>query len=223
MSELVSEKAGEVAGTGAENPDERTVRSHRSEKKQKRKPVLRPWIRAIHRDAGYLAFGLTMIYAVSGLAVNHVADYTDGDANFTKYEREVTLSPFTGDDDAIAKSAMQQLGIHETAKEVFRAGPDELQVSFEKRSLTIHPSTGTVHDEGQRARFFVRLANWLHLNRGKKAWTYVADSYAIVLIFLAGSGLFMIPGRKGLLGRGLVLALLGAAIPAGYVVLSGGP
>ena len=32
----------------------------------------------------------------------------------------------------------------------------------------------------------------LHLNRGKKAWTYVADTYAVILLYLAVSGLFMI-------------------------------
>ena len=35
----------------------------------------------------------------------------------------------------------------------------------------------------------------------KKAWTYFADGYAVFLLFLALSGLFMIPGRKGLFGR----------------------
>ncbi len=43
------------------------------------------------------------------------------------------------------------------------------------------------------------------------------------LLFLALSGLFMIPGRKGLLGRGAIVLLLGAAVPIAYVVLSGGP
>ena len=72
-------------------------------------------------------------------------------------------------------------------------------------------------------RFFLRAANFLHLNRGKKAWTLIADSYAIFLLFLAISGLFMIPGKKGLLGRGAVIATIGAAIPTLYVVLSHTP
>ena len=43
----------------------------------------RPWLRAIHRDVGYLAVGLTFVYALSGLAVNHIADW---DPNFTNYD-----------------------------------------------------------------------------------------------------------------------------------------
>jgi hypothetical protein len=69
----------------------------------------------------------------------------------------------------------------------------------------------------------LRVANWLHLNRGKKAWTYVADTYAVGLILLALSGVLLLPGRKGLIGRGGILVLVGAAIPVIYVHLSGGP
>ncbi|NOU30456.1 MAG: hypothetical protein HOO96_21350 [Polyangiaceae bacterium] len=192
---------------------------------RKSKPFVRPWVRAIHRDFGYFVVGLTVIYAVSGLAVNHVADYTDGDANFVKFERTVELGPLAGDDDAIARTVREKLAIEQAPKEVFRQGEDEVQISFDRptRTVTVNPKTGHVHEEGQRPRFFVRLANWLHLNRGKKSWTYIADTYAVILLFLAISGLFMIPGRKGLIGRGLVIAIAGAAIPALYVHFSGGP
>jgi hypothetical protein len=45
----------------------------------------------------------------------------------------------------------------------------------------------------------------------------------VLLLLLAGSGLFMIPGKKGLIGRGALIAAAGAAVPVLYVVLSGGP
>jgi hypothetical protein len=35
--------------------------------------------------------------------------------------------------------------------------------------------------------------------------------------------MFMIAGKRGIVGRGAVFVLIGAAIPAAYVVLSGGP
>ena len=54
-------------------------------------------------------------------------------------------------------------------------------------------------------RFFLRIANWLHVARGKKAWTLFADAYAVGLLFLAISGMFMLPGKYGMRGRGAVL------------------
>ena len=92
---------------------------------------------------------------------------------------------------------------------------------FDKRTLHVNVETGHVVDEGQKPRFILRFANWLHLNRGKKAWTYVADAYAAGLLLLATSGMFMIAGKKGMLGRGAVFVTLGVAIPVVYVVLAG--
>ncbi|RYE79999.1 MAG: hypothetical protein EOO74_02835, partial [Myxococcales bacterium] len=63
---------------------------------EKRKFVWRAWVRAIHRDAGYLAVGLTLVYALSGLAVNHISDW---DPNFRNHEVTHQVGPLTGDDD----------------------------------------------------------------------------------------------------------------------------
>ena len=95
-------------------------------------------------------------------------------------------------------------------------------ILLDHRTLHANTKTGHVLDEGQKPRMLLRFANWLHLNRGKKAWTYVADSYAAALLFLACSGMFMLAGKKGLLGRGAVFVLLGIAIPVAYVAFAGG-
>src|SRR5690606_1023053 len=152
---------------------------------------------------------------------NHIADW---DPSFRQIERSHELRlPLPSDDEAAAQVVASQLGISESAREVYRVDDEQLDVVFEARTLHVNTATGKVLEEGQEPRFFLRLANWLHLNRGKKAWTYFADGYAVLLLFLALSGLFMIPGRKGLLGRGAVIATLGAAIPLLYISLSGGP
>jgi uncharacterized protein len=183
--------------------------------------VLRSWLRSLHRDAGYLAVGLTFVYAISGLAVNHIKDW---DPNFRQIERTSHVAtPLPEDDSAAATKIATDLGIKEAPREVYRASESALEVVFDKRTLHVDTRTGTVHEDGEEPRFFLRLANWLHLNRGKKAWSYIADGYAVFLLFLASSGLFMIPGRKGLVGRGAVLVGLGMAVPILYVVLSGGP
>ena len=181
----------------------------------------RPWLRALHRDAGYLAVGLTIVYAVSGLAVNHIADW---DPNFTQVNETHQLSgPFPKDERALASKVLKDLGRKVTPEDVYTVSDSEVEIVAANVTYHVNPKTGAVKAEGQKPRLLLRLANWLHLNRGKKAWTYIADSYAVFLLFLASSGLFMIRGKKGLWGRGAVLATLGALVPIAYVVLSGGP
>jgi uncharacterized protein len=180
---------------------------------------LRNWLRAIHRDVGYSAVGLTVVYAASGLAVNHVADW---DSNFMRTSEIHELgAPLPADDQAASRLVLDKLRVGDAPKEVYREG-DELEILFEHRTLHAAATTGHVVDEAQKPRFFFRVANWLHLNRGKKAWTSFADAYAVALLYLALSGIFMLPGRRGIVGRGAVFVLLGAAIPIVYVILARG-
>jgi hypothetical protein len=176
----------------------------------------RALLRAVHRDVGYAAVGLTFVYAVSGIAVNHVAAW---DPNFVNTTTTHELGgPVPADDVSAKTQVLAKLGITEAPREVYREG-DELEILFEHRTLHVTVASGHILDEGQKARFFVRAANWLHLNRGKKAWTYFADSYAVGLLFLATSGLFMIAGKRGLFGRGAFFVAAGVAIPLLYLAL----
>jgi hypothetical protein len=176
----------------------------------------RALLRAVHRDVGYAAVGLTFVYAVSGIAVNHVAAW---DPNFVNTTSTHELGGPVPDDDETAKTqVLAKLGIAETPREVYREG-DELEILFEHRTLHVTLASGHILDEGQKPRFFVRAANWLHLNRGKKAWTYFADTYAAGLLFLATSGMFMIAGKRGLFGRGIFFVAAGVAIPLVYLAL----
>jgi hypothetical protein len=179
----------------------------------------RALLRAVHRDVGYSAVGLTFVYAVSGLAVNHIAAWDPNFVNVTT-TREVG-GPLPDDDDAARAQVLAKLGITDAPREVYREG-DELEILFEHRTLHVTTASGRVVDEEQRPRFFVRAANWLHLNRGKKAWTYFADSYAAGLLLLATSGMFMIAGKKGLFGRGMFFVAAGIALPLAYLALARG-
>lgn len=180
-------------------------------------------LRTVHRDAGNLAIGLTLVYAISGIAVNHIGD-GDWDPNFQSYKQTHELGgPLEGEDQAVADKVLARLNIQDKPTEVYRATATELEISLKRRTLHVDTQSGKVLDEGQNPRFLLRFANWLHLNRGKKAWTYVADGYAAALLLLAFSGMFMLPGKKGLIGRGGIFVLLGIAIPVAYVTWSGGP
>jgi hypothetical protein len=186
---------------------------------------LRLLLRALHRDAGYLAVGLTVVYAVSGLAVNHIKDW---DPNFTEVREtlDVPLAGLVADpgqsahNDQLARRILHALAWKEQPNSVYAPTAHELDITFKNADLHVDLAQKVAFHNGQRERFLLRSANFLHLNRGKKAWTYVADAYALLLLTLAVSGMFMIKGRQGLLGRGAVLVLLGASVPVGYILLS---
>lgn len=188
----------------------------------------RKWLRSLHRDIGYLAIGLTFVYALSGIAINHVADW---DPNFAAIEETYPLSQTVGRPKAedpnsslrVARAVLASLSRKDAIEDAYALDEGHLDITLLHSTLYVDFGQRTVREEGQRPRLGLRIANWLHLNRGKKAWTYIADGYAVFLLYLAASGLFMIPGSKGIRGRGGVLSLLGAAIPVIYVVLSDGP
>ena len=190
----------------------------KARKATRRKNLARRVIRVLHRDVGYLLVGLTIVYALSGLAVNHVQDW---DPNFQNYEDEISLA--LPDDDAAetTRLVLQARGRSaEDLVETYEVAPGELDLVFDHETMHVNATEDRVVIEGQQPRLLLRAANWLHLNRGKKAWTYFADGFAILLLFLAISGLFMLPIRKGLLGRGGVFVILGIAIPIVYVTLA---
>ncbi len=181
----------------------------------------RGWLRAIHRDFGYLAVGFTLIYALSGLAVNHIADW---DPNFHVDERVITAPPIAAelsDAEAGARVAAAAGTPAPAADDIFRAG-DEVRLHYDN-GTQVTAVGGQITVQARSPRLFFRIANWLHYNRGKRAWTFVADAYAVLLLYLAISGIFMIKGRLGLRWRGAALVSLGIAVPAIYVIVSGGP
>src|SRR5438105_3644535 len=118
--------------------------------KPKKKLAWRPWLRAAHRDVGYVAVGLTFGYALSGRAVNHITDWSDGDPSFAQYSATYELGSIAGDDQAIADEVRRRLAIRTTPRELFRESPDDLEILFDKRTLHVNPITGRVVDEGQK-------------------------------------------------------------------------
>jgi len=180
----------------------------------------RGWLRAVHRDFGYLAVGFTIIYAVSGIAINHTGDW---DPKFVSSESVSKIPPIPADvpDAEAFARAEAALGFGKP-KDTYRAG-DEIRFKYDHREVTIIGDSGDVTIQGNKPRFFFNLVVWLHTARAKAAWKYVADVYAVMLLYLAISGLFMIKGRLGLKWRGSALVAVGVAVPVLYVALSGGP
>jgi hypothetical protein len=165
---------------------------------------------ALHRDVGYLVVGLTIVYAVSGLAVNHRADWNP---SYRVGKRALQIAPIVADGrEEIIRQALVALGLGEP-RAVFRPDRETLQLFYEQQSYSVDLPTGAVIVEGVRKRPVLWEMNQLHLNTPKGVWTVIADLYALALLFLAVTGLFVLKGRMGITGRGAWLTAVGIAIP----------
>ncbi|PLX85394.1 MAG: hypothetical protein C0617_04825 [Desulfuromonas sp.] len=179
----------------------------------------RKWNNILHRDLGYLCFGLTVIYAVSGVAVNHIADWNPSYAVETVETNIGPVATPEGVTDAVVAGILARLGETETHTGSFRPDPETLQIFIEKRAVTVNLRSGAVRHERAEGRPVLREMNFLHLNHPKKLWTWVADIYAVALGLLALTGLFVIRGKKGISGRGAWLTAAGFAVPLVFLLL----
>ncbi len=180
---------------------------------------LRRAVVAVHRDLGYLAAGLTLVYAVSGVAVNHIADWNP---SFTvrTVRHQVDGLPREGSAAAVVGFALERLGETDEPTAVVALAPGVVRAFFEGRTVTVFASEGLVTEEVTRRRPVFHALNFIHLNHGKGLWTWLADLYAVALAVLAATGIFIVPGRKGLGGRGRWLLAAGIAIPLVYLAVA---
>ncbi|MDP3580721.1 MAG: PepSY-associated TM helix domain-containing protein, partial [Ignavibacteria bacterium] len=173
----------------------------------------RKWLRILHRDIGYIATGLTIIYSISGVAVNHVQDWNP---NYVITKTTTKINPVP---DSLVSSGnlvgfiLKKIGETGKLKNSFYPDSTSVKIFVEGNTITANLKTGEVLQEKIKSRTVFRETNFLHLNAPKKVWTYVADIFAVALIFLALSGLCMIKGKKGITGRGAWLTALGILIP----------
>lgn len=162
---------------------------------------------------------LVALYAVSGIAVNHVDDWNPSYATTVE---SVGVGPLPSDGTPAAMEAEVVARLALDPAEVqgrHRSGADEFTVFLEHggaAKLRISTGAGTVTRRAPRRGLFE--ANVLHLNHLKGAWTVVADVFSVLLLGLAVTGLFMLPGPKGLAGRGKWFVAAGALVPVAFLV-----
>jgi hypothetical protein len=172
--------------------------------------------RFLHRELGFLAVGLTLAYVISGVAVNHTDSWNP---SYEQTRSSWTIDPpGVGPTEQVTPAVLAQLDLQEPVRNVWRATETQLRVIIPSGTIDVDLATGLVQSEVLSPRPLLRDVNFMHLNQGKGAWTWIADGYAVVLGILALSGIFLVKGRKGLNGRGGVLMTLGLVLPIVYVV-----
>jgi hypothetical protein len=170
----------------------------------------------IHRDFGYFFFGMTLIYAVSGIALNHIRDWNPSYSIETK---EVTVEPgieLNFLNDINVKNVLSQFVNASEYKSHYYPDSTTLKIFYKGGTLTLNTGTnkGLLEDVRRRPIFFE--VNFLHYNPAV-SWTYFSDVYSVALILLAITGLFVLKGTNGITGRGAWLTAAGVFIPIIYL------
>lgn len=168
---------------------------------------------ALHRDIGYLCIGLTLIYGLSGIAVNHLQDWNP---NYTM-ERAVSKIPPSSYRGVVSETMvldmLRLIGERPAYENIFQSDPESLTVFVDGRVIQFHLPTGVVEHERVKRRPVWHALNFIHLNHAKKTWTWVADVYAAGLILLSLTGGLALLSKGKFRVRCLVLSIIGILIP----------
>lgn len=180
----------------------------------------RKWNNIFHRDLGYLCFGLTIIYVISGIAVNHISDWNPS------YKIEIiekNIGPVQSKSIVLTKDEIEailnRLELPDSYKNAFQPDPFTIKIFQNGNTISVDLNTGRSIQEKVRKRFVFYESNLLHLNRIKGWWTLIADLYAAMLGIVAITGLFVLRGKKGITGRGAWLTSIGILVPVIFLII----
>ena len=173
--------------------------------------------RVLHRDLGYFFIGMTIIYAVSGIAINHLRDWNP---NYIIKKNEFSTSLSVSHND-VSKQQIDELinqsGDDGRYKSHYFQNPTTLVVFIDGGNIRLDLPTGEARLETIKRRPVFFEMNRLHYNPGV-LWMWFSDAFCVALIFLAISGLFIIKGKNGLKWRGAMLGAIGIIIPLLFIL-----
>ena len=182
--------------------------------------AFRKWSRIIHRDVSYLFAGMILIYALSGILMNHRRDLNP---HYSVEVKEFKVTQDFSDKDKIDKAlvleVLQPLEEADNYTKHYFQKDGRMKVFLKGGSnLVVDTQTGAAVYEKLERRFLLSDMVKLHYNPGKW-WTTFSDVFAVSLILITLTGMVMIKGKKGFWGRGGVLFIIGILVPILFLIL----
>ncbi|HLN20142.1 MAG TPA: PepSY-associated TM helix domain-containing protein [Bacteroidales bacterium] len=168
--------------------------------------------RVTHRDIGYFIAGLTIIYALSGISLNHKNDWNPNYiSDIRPFHTKVTASRESFNEET-ALNILSELDLKDSYKAFHFPTGNRVTIFIEGGFVQMNTLTGEgVVEKITRRPLFFEI-NILHYNPGVW-WKYFSDLFCICLILVTITGLFLIKGRNGITGRGAILTIAGILLP----------
>lgn len=174
----------------------------------------RKYCRKVHAHLSYFFVGVILIYAISGLTMNHLKDFNP--------QYMISVSEYTAKGEYPKKQNFVKNDVLELLKEVgeesnytkhYYPNKSTMKVFLKTgSSFNLNTETGQVKYEALQKRPFFSQLSFLHYNPSGW-WTVFSDIFAVSLIIICISGLFIKKGKSGLKGIGGIEILAGILIP----------
>lgn len=178
---------------------------------------IRKLLRVLHRDIGYFITGIVLIYAISGIALNHRKDWNP---HHIIVQEEIEIENVHGRSFGKKKvlCILDNFEHVPVYKKHYIASNGLLKVFVENGMVIYNPRTGIAEMELLEKRPVFYQINKLHIAGTKRIWVWISDIMSVLLIFVAVSGLFLVKGKNSISGRGLWYTLLGFVIPGIFLL-----
>jgi len=179
---------------------------------------LRKWSRLLHRDIGFFFIGTSIIYGLSGIALNHMKDWNPNYyVNIKEFVTELNLKKAPGVKENAIILVDDLTRKHDYKKHYY---PDKNTIKIfisGGSSIVVNTETGEGYAEFLTKRHVFYQVNFLHYNPNNW-WKWFSDVFSGALIFLAITSFFMVRGKKGTWGTGGIYALAGIIIPLLFLI-----
>lgn len=159
------------------------------------------FMRNWHRDIGYFTVFVTIIYALSGIFLTHKDAFPviSTHETYIDFPAGLSMGEFSNQweikhpDLSLSKCFIKN---------------ENVQFYYKGGKGKYNTAQGQISIESYKKHGLIAFVNQLHLNQ-IKGWKYMANFFALSLIFLAISGLVMVKGKNGFRKRGIWLMLSG--------------
>lgn len=174
---------------------------------------VRKWSRILHRDFGFFFIGTSIIFGLSGIALNHLNDWNPNYTVENKlFTTSINLSKGIATPEMI-KQVADDVAEGRTMQKYYYPNENRIKIFLKGGSSIIaNTNTGQGNVEFLRKRPLFYQVNLLHYNPNRW-WTWFSDIFCGALILFAVTSLFMVKGKKGVNGRGGVYLAIGILIP----------
>jgi len=181
----------------------------------------RKWNRWLHREMGYLFFGMTIIYGLSGIALNHYTTRQWNPGIISRIESFSLSRPLEKEkvDRKTIDEILELTGEEKSYKQYYFPNNEHIMIYLKGGHIDVFLPTGEISVTKIRNRPVFSEIDYLHYNKPKKLWTWFSDLFALALILMAISGLLMVRGKKGVNGRGGVITAIGILIPLIFLTI----